>query len=66
MAPTRIPTFLLWARIGLINTCWPLVLPDWFCGSTCYVFLLRQLFLTPRIVPRKRPGGVIDRAGRIK
>ncbi len=45
-AVTLIPTFLLWARIGLINTYWPLVLPDWFGGSIFYVFLLRQFFLT--------------------
>ncbi|MDE0448383.1 MAG: carbohydrate ABC transporter permease [Spirochaetaceae bacterium] len=45
-AVTLIPTFLLWARIGLINTYWPLVLPDWFGGTIFYVFLLRQFFLT--------------------
>jgi multiple sugar transport system permease protein len=45
-AVTLIPTFLLWARIGLINTYWPLILPDWFGGSIFYVFLLRQFFLT--------------------
>ena len=45
-AVTLIPTFLLWARIGLVNTYWPLVLPDWFGGTIFYVFLLRQFFLT--------------------
>lgn len=45
-AVTLIPTFLMWARIGLINTYWPLVLPDWFGGTIFYVFLLRQFFLT--------------------
>ena len=45
-AVTLSPTFLLWARIGLINTYWPLVLPDWFGGTIFYVFLLRQFFLT--------------------
>lgn len=45
-AVTLIPTFLLWARLGLVNTYWPLVLPDWFGGTIFYVFLLRQFFLT--------------------
>ncbi|MCY4441309.1 MAG: carbohydrate ABC transporter permease [Deltaproteobacteria bacterium] len=45
-AVTLIPTFLLWAEFGLINTYWPLVLPDWFGGSIFYIFLLRQFFLT--------------------
>ena len=45
-AVTLISTFLLWAELGLINTYWPLVLPDWFGGSIFYIFLLRQFFLT--------------------
>ena len=45
-AVTLIPTFLLWAELGLINTYWPLVLPDWVGGSIFYIFLLRQFFLT--------------------
>ena len=45
-AVTLIPTFLLWAELGLINTYWPLILPDWFGGSIFYIFLLRQFFLT--------------------
>ena len=45
-AVTLIPTFLLWAELGLVNTYWPLVLPDWFGGSIFYIFLLRQFFLT--------------------
>ena len=36
----------MWAELGLINTYWPLVLPDWFGGSIFYIFLLRQFFLT--------------------
>ena len=43
-AVTLIPTFLLWAELDLINTYWPLILPDWFGGSIFYIFLLRQFF----------------------
>ena len=49
-AITLIPTFLLWARLGLINTTWPLVLPRWFGGGIFYIFLLRQFF---RTIPRE-------------
>lgn len=45
-AVTLIPTFLMWARLGLINTYWPLVLPSWFGGGIFFIFLLRQFFMT--------------------
>ena len=45
-AVTLIPTFLIWAKLGLINTYWPLILPKWFGGGIFYIFLLRQFFLT--------------------
>jgi multiple sugar transport system permease protein len=45
-AVTLIPTFLMWARLGLINTYWPLILPSWFGGSIFFIFLLRQFFMT--------------------
>lgn len=45
-AVTLIPTFLLWSRLGLINTFWPLTLPAWFGGPVVYIFLLRQFFRT--------------------
>jgi multiple sugar transport system permease protein len=41
---TLIPTFLLWARLGQVNTIVPLVLPHWFGGGIFYIFLLRQFF----------------------
>ena len=44
-AVTLIPTFLIWAKLGLINTYWPLILPKWFGGGIFYIFLLRQFFL---------------------
>ena len=45
-AVTLIPTFLLWARLGLINTYWPLILPSWFGGGIFFIFLLRQFFMS--------------------
>jgi multiple sugar transport system permease protein len=45
---TLIPTYLLWARLDLINTIWPLVVPSWL-GEAFIVFLLRQYMLT---IPR--------------
>jgi multiple sugar transport system permease protein len=40
-----VPEYLGFARLGLIDTLWPLVLPAWL-GSAFYVFLLRQFFST--------------------
>lgn len=41
---TLIPMFDLWARLGLVNTLFPLILPALF-GSAFYTFLLRQFML---------------------
>jgi multiple sugar transport system permease protein len=41
---TLIPMFDLWARVGLVNTLFPLIIPAAF-GSAFYVFLLRQFML---------------------
>lgn len=43
-AVTLIPTFLLWARLDLVNTFWPLIVPAWFGGGIFNIFLLRQFF----------------------
>jgi len=48
-AVTLIPTFLIWSRLGLVNTFWPLIVPSWFGGHIFYIFLLRQFF---RGIPR--------------
>ena len=45
-AVTIIPTFLVWAKLGLVGTYWPLVLPHFFGGGIFYIFLLRQFFMT--------------------
>jgi multiple sugar transport system permease protein len=63
-AITLIPTFLLWARLGLINTTWPLVLPRWFGGGIFYIFLLRQFF---RTIPRELDeAAILDGANRLQ
>jgi multiple sugar transport system permease protein len=40
-----VPEYLGFARLGLVNTFWPLILPGWL-GSAFYIFLLRQFFTT--------------------
>lgn len=46
---TRIPGFLIWRELGLLNTYDPLTVPAWFAWGPAYIFLLRQFFLT---IPR--------------
>ncbi len=45
-AVVLIPQFLLWSKLHLVNTFFPLILPVWFGGGAFNVFLLRQFFLT--------------------
>jgi ABC-type glycerol-3-phosphate transport system permease component len=40
-----VPEYLGFARLGMVNTYWPLILPAWF-GSAFNIFLLRQFFTT--------------------
>ncbi len=42
----RVPAFLLWKEIGLLNTYDPLTWPSLFAWGPLYVFLMRQFFLT--------------------
>jgi len=42
---TIVPRFLLFQRVGLVNTLWPLIVPAWF-GYPFFIFLLRQFFMT--------------------
>jgi multiple sugar transport system permease protein len=42
---TMIPVFLLFNKIGWVNTLKPLIVPAFF-GGAFYIFLLRQFFLT--------------------
>jgi ABC-type glycerol-3-phosphate transport system permease component len=63
MLPTQvtlIPTYVIFSRLGWINTFVPLILPIWLAGGPTgafNVFLLRQFFLT---IPRE-----IDDAAKI-
>ena len=43
---TLIPQFILFHRIGWVNTYLPLWVPSWFGGGAFHIFLLRQFFLT--------------------
>ena len=48
-AVTLIPSFIIWSKLGLVNTIVPLTLPAWFGGGMFSIFLLRQFF---RTIPR--------------
>jgi len=41
---TLIPTYILFSRIGWVNTFLPLIAPAWLGGDAFYVFLLRQFY----------------------
>lgn len=43
---TMLPRFQLFAALGMYDTWWPLVLPNWLAAEAFHVFLLRQFFLT--------------------
>ena len=40
-----VPLYVMFHRMGWVNTFLPLVVPSWF-GSAFYIFLLRQFFMT--------------------
>jgi ABC-type glycerol-3-phosphate transport system permease component len=42
---TMVPVFLIWRELDLINTLFPLWVPNLF-GSAFYIFLIRQFYLT--------------------
>ena len=43
---TRVPGFLIWRELGLLNTYDPLTWPSLFAWGPLYVFLMRQFFLS--------------------
>lgn len=43
---TLIPQYILFAKIGWVNTFLPLIVPGWLSLNAFYVFLLRQFFRT--------------------
>ncbi len=58
-----IPLYMLFARLGWIDTYYPLILPAFF-GSPFYIFLLRQFFLT---IPREYDeAALLDGASRLR
>lgn len=42
---TLIPIYLFWSRLSLVNTFWPLIIPEWLTNAF-NVFLLRQFFMS--------------------
>ncbi len=42
---TMIPVYIIWRKMGLTGTYWPLIIPS-FLGGSYYVFLLRQFAMT--------------------
>jgi multiple sugar transport system permease protein len=42
---TVVPLYVMWAKLHLIGTLWPVIIPNWF-GDAFSIFLLRQFFLT--------------------
>jgi multiple sugar transport system permease protein len=42
---TVIPLYVMWAKLHLVGTLWPVIIPNWF-GDAFSIFLLRQFFLT--------------------
>jgi multiple sugar transport system permease protein len=45
---TLVPLYILFTRMGLVNTLWPLILPHFFAalGGAFNIFLLRQFMMT--------------------
>lgn len=59
-AVTWIPRFILFSRIGWVNTYLPLIVPAWF-GEAYAIFLMRQFFMT---IPRElEEAAIMDGAG---
>jgi multiple sugar transport system permease protein len=42
---TAVPVYVVWTKLGLTGTLWPLILPN-LLGDAFSIFLLRQFFLT--------------------
>ena len=41
---TLVPFFVMWDRLGLVNTFYPLVVPRFLAHNPFYIFLMRQFF----------------------
>jgi multiple sugar transport system permease protein len=42
---TVIPLYVMWSKLHLVGTLWPVIIPNWL-GDAFSIFLLRQFFLT--------------------
>ena len=42
---TVVPLYVMWSKLDLVGSLWPLIVPNWF-GDAFAIFLLRQFFLT--------------------
>jgi multiple sugar transport system permease protein len=42
---TVVPLYVMWAKLHLVGTLWPVIIPNWF-GDAFSIFLLRQFFMT--------------------
>lgn len=61
---TLIPQYIIWSKMGFVNTLYPLWLPLWFGGGAFNIFLLRQFLLT---IPRELDeAALIDGANRFQ
>ncbi|MBX3016001.1 MAG: carbohydrate ABC transporter permease [Caldilineaceae bacterium] len=60
---TLIPLYVLFFKIGWLNTFHPLIIPAWFGGGALNIFLLRQFFL--QIPSELEDAAHIDGAGRL-
>ena len=60
---TMIPLYVMFARLGWVDTFFPLIVPSLF-GTPFYIFLLRQFFLT---IPREYDeAALLDGAGHLR
>jgi ABC-type glycerol-3-phosphate transport system permease component len=59
---TLIPQYILWSKMGFVNSLYPLWVPYWFGGGAFNIFLLRQFIMT---LPRELDeAALIDGANR--
>lgn len=42
---TFLPTYVVWSKLGLVDTFWPLIIPAWCGGGVFNVFMLRAFMM---------------------
>ena len=61
---TLIPQYIIWSKLGFVNTLYPLWVPQWFGGGAFSIFLMRQFIMT---IPRELDeAALIDGANRFR